>query len=75
MSTGRAYLSPGGALTRGNEMTWKHVPLLVLVLAIGACTKHPSYGTTPARDSAKSRPNDRAQEPGEAPTDGARRVP
>jgi hypothetical protein len=56
-------------------MTWKHLPLLILALAVGSCAKHPTYGATPARDSGKSRPDDRAQEPGKAPTDGKRRVP
>jgi hypothetical protein len=69
-STNQAEFTSGGY-----EMTLKHLPLLLLALTVGACSKQPSYGTTPARDSAKSRPNDQAQEPGEAPTDGGRRVP
>jgi hypothetical protein len=56
-------------------MTWRHLPLLLLALTTGGCSKHPAYGATPARDSARSRPNDKAQEPGATPTDGARRVP
>jgi hypothetical protein len=56
-------------------MTWRHLSLLFLVMVAGACSKQPTYGSPPSRDSAKSKPADRAQDPGQAPTDGGRRVP